>query len=460
MEKLAGEHEGQQNISIRRVALASGIGTAVEWYDFFLYGTAAALIFGQLFFPNFSPLAGTLAAFGTFAVGFISRPIGGIVCGHFGDKIGRKAMLILTLLVMGIATFLVGLLPTYETIGIWAPILLVALRFIQGFGMGGELGGAQLMCVEYAPEGRRGFYGAWPMMGSPVGQVLSTAILAVLAVVLSDQQFASWGWRIPFLLSIVLVVVGLFIRLKIMETPAFRRVLETNTEASIPIVDVLRMYPRKVFLAVGMYLGITVTFYIFTVFAIAYATTQLEMPRPTVLTVIVIANIIAFFLCGGFGALSDRIGRRTVYTGGALMVAAMSFPFFSLLDTRQPAIMVIGLTLLGIGLYAMAGTQGSYFAELFGTRVRYSGVSLGVTVATLVGGAVTPSLATGLIAWSGGSTWPVSLYLIGIAFIAAISSLLAGETYRSDIYAASGEERKLIAEAERAVNPVIREEQI
>lgn len=451
MEKLVGEHEGQSNISISRVALAAGIGTAVEWYDFFLYGTTAALVFGPLFFPNFSPLAGTLAAFGTFGVGFISRPIGGIIFGHYGDRIGRKAMLVLTLLIMGVATFIIGLLPTYAAIGIWAPILLIVMRILQGFGMGGELGGAQLMCVEYSPDNRRGFYGCWPMMGAPIGQILATGMLAALALTLSEQQFLAWGWRVPFILSIILVGVGLFIRLKILETPAFRRVQETRTEANIPIVDVLRLYPGKVMLAIGMYLGITVSFYATTVFVISYATNQLGVSFYPALLMVLIAMAVVFPLIGVSGAISDRVGRRTVYCAGGLLMMVAAFPFFFLLDTKIFPLMVIGVVLLATAFGTMGGAQGSYFAELFGTRVRYSGVSLGVTMATLIGGAVTPPLGTVLIAWADGSTWPVSLYFIGIGLIATLSAYIAGETFRNDIYEVYAQERQLIAEANETV---------
>lgn len=437
---------------MRKIALASGIGTAVEWYDFFLYGTTAALVFGPLFFPNFSPLAGTLAALGTFAAGFVSRPLGGIVCGHFGDRIGRKAMLVLTLMMMGCATFLIGLLPTYEAIGIWAPILLVTLRLLQGFGMGGELGGAQLMCVEYSPAHRRGFFGSWPMSGSPVGMVMSTGLLALMAFALSEEQFLAWGWRVPFLFSIVLVAVGLFVRLRIMESPAFRQIQETSTRATIPIVDVLRTYPKEVILCVCMYLGVTVSFYASTVFATSYMTSELGLERSTALTIIVIAMFAFFPMILGFGALSDKLGRRTVYCGGGLLMALTAFPFFFLLDTQVLPLMTLAIILLGTADAAMAGTQGAYFAELFGTRVRYSGASLGLTVATLIGGAVTPSLATVLIAWSGGS-WPVALYLIAIGLIAAFGAYYAGETLHNDIYETYTQERKLLSEQEAAPKP-------
>ena len=251
MDRVGGQQEGETQ-SIRQVIAASFIGTAIEWYDFFLYGTAAALVFGQLFFPVSTPLIGTLSAMGTFAVGFVARPVGGLIFGHYGDRIGRKTMLIISLLMMGIATFLIGLLPTYESIGIWAPILLVAFRIFQGLGVGGEWGGAVLLAVEHAPEGRRGYYGSWPQMGVPAGLLLGNLALLPLSLALSQEAFLSWGWRIPFLFSIVLVGVGLFIRLRIMESPAFRQVQESETAADMPIMDVIRVYPKNVFLAMGM----------------------------------------------------------------------------------------------------------------------------------------------------------------------------------------------------------------
>jgi MFS transporter, MHS family, shikimate and dehydroshikimate transport protein len=433
MGQISGEFEGEESPSIRKIAFASTIGSVVEWYDFFIYGTAAALVFNQLFFPTFDPLVGTLAAFGTFAVGFIARPLGGVVCGHYGDRIGRKAMLILTLMVMGIATLLIGLLPTYGTIGILAPILLVVLRFIQGFGLGGEVAGAQLMIVEYAPAGKRGYYGAWPMTGSYIGLVLSTAVLFGSSFLLTGEQFLAWGWRVGFVLSAILIGVGLYIRLTIMETPVFRRIKETHTEARMPIIEVIRTYPKQLLLAIGMYLSITVTFYVVSVFSLAYANTQLGMSRSMVLALAMLASIflVATALLGG--ALSDRIGRRPIFLGGTSFIALMAFPFFWLMDTREPILVFLAMFLLGVGVSVMVATQGAFFAELFGTRVRYTGVSIGIAIATLVGGAITPSLATALVAWSGGSGWPVAAYVATVGVISFLSTLLVTETFQSDI---------------------------
>ena len=291
--------------SIRKVAAASFIGTTIEWYDFFLYGTAAALVFNKLFFPEFSPLAGTLLAFSTYAVGFVARPIGGIVIGHYGDKIGRKAMLILSLLIMGIATFLIGLLPTYDAIGVAAPILLVILRLAQGFGVGGEWGGAVVLAVEHAPSGKRGFYGAWPQMGVPAGLLLSTGVFTVFNTLLSESAFLSWGWRVPFLLSIVLVAIGLFIRLRILETPAFRGSRTLRRRCACPSSRRSATYPRNVLLAMGMRIAENGVFYVFTVFSLTYGAQVLGVPRTTVLIGVLIAAAVGLFAMPYFGWLSD-----------------------------------------------------------------------------------------------------------------------------------------------------------
>jgi MHS family shikimate/dehydroshikimate transporter-like MFS transporter len=312
LERLGGQQAGETQ-SVKKVAAASFIGTTIEWYDFFLYGTAAALVFGDLFFPEAEPLVGTLLAFSTYAVGFVARPIGGVVFGHYGDRIGRKSMLVLSLLIMGIATFLIGVLPTYASIGVIAPMLLVVLRFAQGIGVGGEWGGAVLMSVEHAPQGRRGFFGSWPQMGVPAGLLLSTAVFAFVQAVTSEAAFMSWGWRVPFLASIVLVGVGLFIRLKLMESPAFERVKETKTEAPRPIVDVVRKYPREVLVAMGMRVAENGCFYILTVFVLSYGEEELGLGKSTMLTGVIIAAAIGLFTVPLWGALSDRIGRKPLY---------------------------------------------------------------------------------------------------------------------------------------------------
>jgi len=317
--------------SIRTVAFASLIGTTIEWYDFFLYGTAAALVFNRLFFPTFDPLSGTLIAFGTYTVGFVARPFGGIIIGHYGDRIGRKSMLVLTLVVMGVATFLIGLLPTYDQIGPWAAVALVLLRVAQGFGVGGEWGGAVLMAVEHAPRGARGFYGSWPQIGVPAGLLLSTAVFTVFSW-MPEDQFLAWGWRVPFLLSIVLVATGLVIRMRILETPAFVRIKSQAQAARQPIVEVLIRYPKQVLLAMGARFAENGAFYIFSVFVLTYATQRAKIDRQVVLNGILIGSAIELAAIPFFGALSDRVGRRPVYLFGAVMTAVIAFPLFAALD--------------------------------------------------------------------------------------------------------------------------------
>jgi metabolite-proton symporter len=422
-------HSSETN-SVRLVAVASFIGTTIEWYDFFLYGTAAALVFNRLFFPTFDPLMGTLAAFGTYAVGFIARPVGGIVIGHYGDKIGRKSMLVLTLVVMGVATFLIGLLPTYEQIGPWAAVGLVLLRVAQGFGVGGEWGGAVLMAVEHAPPGTRGYYGSWPQIGVPAGLVISTAVFAVFSR-LPEEQFLSWGWRVPFLLSALLVIVGLMIRVRILETPAFTKVKEASREAHQPIIEVLRTYPKQVLLAMGARFGENGAFYIYSV-VLTYATQHVKMPQQVVLTAMLIGAGLELIAIPFFGAMSDRFGRRPVYLFGAIATALWAYPMFRLLDTASPPL--VGLALIVAFVFshaAMYGPQAAFFSELFGTRVRYSGASLGAQLAAVLAGGTSPFIATLLLAKYG--TNALSLYLIFMAAVTIVAVLLASETHRDHI---------------------------
>ena len=423
-------HSSETN-SVRLVAVASFIGTTIEWYDFFLYGTAAALVFNRLFFPTFDPLMGTLAAFGTYAVGFVARPVGGIVIGHYGDKIGRKSMLVLTLVVMGVATFLIGLLPTYEQIGPWAAVGLVLLRVAQGFGVGGEWGGAVLMAVEHAPPGTRGYYGSWPQIGVPAGLVISTAVFAVFSR-LPEEQFLSWGWRVPFLLSALLVIVGLMIRVRILETPAFTKVKEASREAHQPIIEVLRTYPKQVLLAMGARFGENGAFYIYSVFVLTYATQHVKMPQQVVLTAMLIGAGLELIAIPFFGAMSDRFGRRPVYLFGAIATALWAYPMFRLLDTASPPL--VGLALIVAFVFshaAMYGPQAAFFSELFGTRVRYSGASLGAQLAAVLAGGTSPFIATLLLAKYG--TNALSLYLIFMAAVTIVAVLLASETHRDHI---------------------------
>ena len=432
MDRIGGEDIGQRT-SINQVALSGLIGATVEWYDFFLYGTAAALVFGQLFFPSSDPLVGTIAAFGSFAFGYLSRPVGAVVFGHYGDKIGRKAMLILTLLIMGIATFLIGLLPTYDTIGVWAPILLLVLRFFQGIGLGGEWGGAVLLAVEHSPRNKRGFYGSLIQIGAPAGLLLGTGAFLIVST-LPEEQFLSWGWRVPFLVSVLLIGVGLFIRLKIMETPAFSQVKESGTEARMPMIEVFRDYPKNVLLTMGARLSEGQVFNIFAVFAITYATTQLELTRSTVLYGVLIGAAVECLTLPVFGAFADRFGRRPVYMGGAAFCALFAFPFFWLLDTENTVLIWLALALgFAIGHSAMWGPQASFFSEAFGTRVRYSGTSFVYQFSGIASSALTPLIATALLGWAGGSPWLVVVFVIAYAAISFISTYLARETYRDEI---------------------------
>ena len=416
--------------SIRLVALASLVGTAIEWYDFYLYGTAAALIFNRLYFPTFDPLTGTLAAFGTYAAGFLARPIGGIIIGHYGDRVGRKSMLVLTLVIMGLATFGIGLLPTYAQIGPWAAVGLVTLRLAQGFGVGGEWGGAVLMAVEHAPAGSRGFYGSWPQMGVPAGLLLSSFAFVLLSR-LPEDQFLSWGWRLPFLLSILLVGVGLVIRLRILETPAFLRVKETGAESRLPIVDLLRTHRREVLLAIGARMVENGAFYIYSVFLLVYGTQKVGLDRQTLLTGILLGAACLLPAVPVCGWLSDRLGRRPVYLFGACFTAVWAYPLFRLVDTGStPLVWLAVVVALVFGHAPMYGPQAAFFAELFGSRVRYSGASLGSQLASVLAGGLSPFIATALLPYGRGA---LAAYIIGMAIVTIIAVSMAGETRHLDI---------------------------
>ena len=418
----------------RRVALASAVGTTIEWYDFFIYGTAAAVVFGPQFFPQVSEFAGTLAAFATFAIGFIARPLGGVVMGHYGDRLGRKFMLVWALMLMGLATLGIGLLPPYAWIGMWAPVLLTTLRFIQGFALGGEWGGAVLMSVEHAPEGRRGLFGSVVAMGLPAGIVLSNIVFIIVTTVLSPEQFGSWGWRIPFIASVVLVAVGMFVRLSVAESPVFVDVLRAGAARRMPVVDVLRTDARTVLLAAGSYVGISGLGYILLVYFVTYATRSLGLELPTALMLIVLASIAGAPGTMWFAHLSDRIGRRRIMQWGLGALALWSLIFFPLVDTGS--IPLIALSLCGMMFLqgAYLGPQPAVFSELFAPAIRYSGASLSLTLGTIFGGALAPFIATTLYGITGNS-WLVTAYVTTLSLISWLCSLGLRETYRGDLAA-------------------------
>ncbi|MER6692101.1 MFS transporter [Streptomyces minutiscleroticus] len=416
--------------SIRKIAIASLTGTALEWYDFFLYGTASALVLGTLFFPEASSLAGTLASFGTFAVGFAARPLGGIIFGHFGDRLGRKPMLVITLLVMGFTTFLIGALPTYAQIGVWAPVLLTLLRVLQGIAVGGEWGGSVLMITEHAPAGRRGFYSAWSQVGINLGFVTSAGVFAAVQS-LSDEAFLSWGWRLPFLLGAVPALVGLVIRLKIEETPEFQSVQHEGGKQRLPILHALRTHPRAILVTAGARMAENGASYIFLVFSLAYGK-HIGVGNGLLLAGIIVANVVEGASMVGFGALSDRIGRRPVYMAGAATLIVFAFPFFWLVDTGTPALVWLAFIIaIGIGHGAMIGTQPSFFTELFGKTSRYSAIALGHEFASVFAGGLSPLIATALLAATDAS-WPISLYLIVLGCITLVSVYCARETVQHD----------------------------
>jgi MFS transporter, MHS family, shikimate and dehydroshikimate transport protein len=423
--------------SIRKVAIASFIGTTIEWYDFFLYGTASALIFPRLFFPKYDPLTGVMVAYSTYAVGFIARPIGGIVCGHFGDRIGRKSMLIFTLSLMGVATALIGFLPIYDQAGVWAPALLVALRIAQGFAVGGEWGGAVLMAVEHSPKGRRGFYGSWPQVGVPVGLLLSTGVFALIST-LPDEALFSWGWRVAFLLSVLLVGVGLYVRLAMTEPPEFAEIKRTSSESKAPILDALRQHPKNVVLAMGARIAENGAFYLYTVFILTFAHEHLGFSQSSVLYAIALAAALEIIAIPTYGWLSDKLGRRPVYLFGAIFTGLFAFPFFWLVETLKVSLMTLAVVVALVGGHsAMYGPQASFFSELFGTRVRYSGASLGYQLASVIAGGLSPLLATHLLKRTGVS-WPIALFVVGMAAVTTVSVFLAMETAHGEITAESG----------------------
>ncbi|MER7734836.1 MFS transporter [Streptomyces erythrochromogenes] len=419
---------------IRRIVAASLIGTTIEWYDFFLYGSAAALVFNELFFPDSEPLVGTLLAFLTYAIGFAARPLGGLVFGHYGDKIGRKRLLVLSLLLMGGATFAMGLLPTHASIGVGAPVLLTLLRLVQGFALGGEWGGAVLLVSEHGDDRHRGFWASWPQAGAPGGNLLATGVLALLAAVQSDEAFLAWGWRIPFLLSGVLVMIGLWIRISVSESPVF---LEAQAKAAQraaagvaakpPVTEVFRTNWRGVLTAIGTRLGENISYYVITAFLLVYVTSHLGLPKSDGLNAVLIGSAVHFAAIPAWGALSDRVGRRAVTLIGSVGMIGWAFAFFAMLDSKSFPVIVAAVT-VGLLLHgAMYGPQAAFISEMFATEVRYSGASMGSQLASVLGGALAPIVAVALLN-DYDSSVPVSIYLGAAAAVTTLTVLVAKET--------------------------------
>lgn len=418
----------EKKTSIRTVATASAIGTTIEWYDFLIYATAASLVLNTLFFPTHDPLVGKLLSIGTIGVGFFARPLGAIICSHYGDRLGRRSMLILTLSSMGIATVLIGLLPTYETIGIAAPILLVVCRLIQGIAVGGEWGGAVLMVLEHAPENKRGFYGSIVQIGFPLGMALGTASFFGLAY-LSEEQFMAWGWRVPFLASAALVIVGTFIRLRVDETPVFKRNVREGKIVRFPVIDAIRRHPKDLLIGLGARITEISWIYVITIFGLSYAVTELGLSRSLVLGAIALGAVVELITIPLFGAISDRLGRRPVYMLGCVAAIALAFPIFWGIETRNPVTVILSFVIgMSVGHGIMYGVQASFLSEMFPSNLRYSGASLGYQMAAPIGGGLVPVAAAALVGTTQGGTWPVSLLMIGIAALTMVAVYYAKET--------------------------------
>ena len=411
-----------------RVILSSLIGTTIEWYDFFLYGSAAALVFNKLFFPSFDPLVGTLLAFATYAVGFVARPLGGMVFGHFGDRIGRKKLLMWSLVTMGLATVLIGLLPSYASVGIWAPIGLIVLRVLQGFAVGGQWGGAVLMAAEHGDADRRGYWASWPQAGVPMGSLLSAGILALMAGVQSEADFLAWGWRVPFLLSAVLVVTGWYIRNRVAESPMFEVEVEmAEAPPSAPIIEVFRERRRGVLIGAGLRVGENIVYYVLTVFSLTFLVDVAAQTRSLALDALLIGAAVQFVSIPLLAILSDRIGRRPVYAFGAFGSAVFIFVFFPMLASGNDASIILAIV-IGLVLHAsMYAPQAAFITELFPTRIRYSGVSIAYQLTAIFAGSLAPIIALWLYKDLHSSV-PVSIYVAIACVISGISALLAHET--------------------------------
>jgi len=425
----AEDHHAQ----LKRAIIASTIGTTIEWYDFFLYSIVTGLVFAKLFFPESDPLVGTLKAFTIYAVGFAARPVGAAIFGHYGDRIGRKATLIATLLLMGVATFLVALVPTYETIGIWGAVILTVLRFIQGVGVGGEWGGSVLLAMEWArTNSHRGFIASWPQFGVPAGLFLANAAVLGFSA-LSGDEFLDWGWRIPFLLSILLVAVGLYIRLGILETPTFRNLVATKRVERQPILEAIRQHPREIILSALLRMGEQAPFYIFTAFVFSYGTTTLGVSRDFLLTAVLCAAMLSFFTIPLSGHISDSIGRKKMYLLGAALMLVFAFVYFAMLDTGNPTWIFVAIVLSLIPHDMMYGPQAALIAEAFTGRVRYSGSSLGYQLASLFAGGPAPLIATALLAGFGSGT-AIALYVAACALCSLIATAMISDYTGKDIH--------------------------
>ena len=425
--------------NIKKVALTSLSGTSIEWYDFFLYGAAAGLVFPKLFFGEVDPTTALVLSFMTFAAGFIARPIGGIVFGHFGDLIGRKKTLVIALMLMGISSTLIGLLPTYDTIGIVAPLLLTALRFCQGIAIGGQWGGAMLLVTESAPSNRRGYYGAYAQAGAPVGVILANIAFISVSMLTSEENFLSWGWRIPFLISFVLVIISMYIQLNLEDTKAFKdlEAMKSSDDSSpkvvksSPILEALRRYPKRISLAAGAFLSVQVTFYILVAFILAYGVQTTDLSRNDLLMAVLIGSALMVPTQFMFSDYSDKNGRKGIFMTGAALTALWSFALFPLIDTGNFYLVILGVTggLAFLGM--MYGPQAAFFAELFSTEVRYSGASLGYQIGAIIGGSFAPTIATRL--WKNYDIFWVSVYIAFASILSLISVYFLTETYKSDL---------------------------
>jgi MHS family shikimate/dehydroshikimate transporter-like MFS transporter len=419
---------------MRAIVFASSVGTVIEWYDFLIYATAAALVFNKAFFPTIDPLAGTLAALGTYAVGFLARPLGGALFGHFGDRLGRKSMLVLTMFIMGMSTFCIGLLPTYASIGVLAPTLLILLRIVQGIGLGGEWGGASLMVLEHAPADKRGFYTSFVQIGFPIGLVLASLVFA-LVTKLSDADFQAWGWRVPFLISVVLLALGTFIRSRVPETPVFEKMKSDDALSKNPVGEAVGKNFKTFLIAVGLKLSEVSWVYMLTVFCVVYATTKLGLPKQQMLDAVLIAALLELISLPFFGWLADKIGRRPLFILGAIFTILFAFPLFMMLESKDPTYITLAIIIaMNLGHGMMFSIESAYFPELFGSRVRYTGASFGFQVSAALGGGFAPIIATALVGYFGGSTG-VSVMMIAIASITLMAALAARETRGESLHA-------------------------